>query len=385
MRNLKILSVLLIAAMLCACTKKEDTIRVGVVAELTGAIPAVGNSCKNGAQLAVKEINAAGGVDVGGKKYKIELFIEDSASKPEQAAAVAQKLITKNRVLAIVGPNSSANALPVSEIAENSKVLFITPWSTNPKTTLDAKTGQPKQYAFRACFTDTFEGGVLGKFASETLKAKKAAVLFDVAADVLKVQSELFKESFEKAGGKVVAFETYTGGDKDFSAQFTKIKQANPDIIFLPSYYTDVPLQVSQAHRLGIKAPFLGSDAWSTEELVTMCGKECDGFYFFNHYSPETTNPDTVKFISTYKTEYSVVPDDVAALSYDAVGVLSRAFAAAGKLDRQAVRDAMGGLEVYNGVTGSIKYTPGSGDPIKGGVILQIKDGKFKWYSDAKP
>lgn len=385
MRNLKTIPFLLLAAALCACTQKDDTIRVGVIAELSGSIPAVGNSCKNGAELAAKEINDAGGLTINGKKYKMELFVEDSAAKPEQAAAVAQKLITSNNVLAIVGPNSSSNAMPVSEIAENSKVPFITPWSTNPKTTLDSKTGQPKQYAFRACFTDTFEGGVLGKFASETLKAKKAAVLFDVSADVLKVQSELFRESFEKLGGKVVAFETYTAGDKDFSAQLTKIKAANPDIIFLPSYYTDVPLQVNQAHRLGITAPFLGSDAWSSEELVSMCGKECEGYYFFNHYSPETTNPDTAKFIGTYKTRYSAVPDDVAALAYDSVNVLSRAITAAGKLDRQAVRDAMSVIPVYNGVTGTIKYNPGSGDPIKGGVILQIKDGKFNWYADAQP
>lgn len=385
MGKLKTISVLLAAALFCACSKKEETIRVGVVAELSGAIPAVGNSCKNGTQLAANGINAAGGIDIGGKKYKVELFVEDSASKPEQAAAAAQKLITRDNVLAIIGPSSSSNAMPVSEIAEDSKVLFITPWSTNPKTTLDANTGQPKKYAFRACFTDTFEGSVLGKFASETLKAKKAAVLFDVAADVLKVQSELFRESFEKAGGKVVAFETYTGGDKDFSAQLTKIKQASPDIIFLPSYYTDVPLQVAQARRLGIAVPFLGSDAWSTEELVKMCGKECDGFYFFNHYSPESANPATAKFIGAYKTAYSMTPDDVAALSYDAMEVLSRAIAAAGKLDRQAVRDAMYSIPAYEGVTGQIKYSPGSGDPAKGGVILQIREGKFKWYSDARP
>jgi len=384
-RKIKILSLLLAAAVLGACAKKEDTIRVGVIAELTGAIPAVGNSCKTGAELAANEINAAGGITIGGKPYKLELFIEDSASKPEQAAAMAQKLINNNRVLALIGPNSSSNAMPVAEIAESAKVLFITPWSTNPKTTLDAKTGQPKQYTFRTCFTDTFEGSVLGKFAIENLSAKKAAVLFDLSADVLEVQSKLFRESFEKAGGKVVAFETYTAGDKDFSAQLTKIKAANPDIIFLPSYYTDVPLQVGQAHRLGITVPFLGSDAWSSEELVGMCGKECEGYYFFNHYSPETTNPDTVKFIASYKAAFSKVPDDVAALAYDSVKVLARAISAAGKLDRQAVRDAMGGMPVYNGVTGSIKYSPNSGDPEKGGVILQIKDGKFTWYADAKP
>ncbi|MBI5675260.1 MAG: ABC transporter substrate-binding protein [Nitrospirae bacterium] len=363
----------------------DSTVRIGLIAELTGQIPAVGASCKNGALLAVKEINDAGGIELGGKKYKVELIIEDSASKPEQAASAAQKLITQNNVVAIVGPNSSGNALPASEIAETSKTVLITPWSTNPKTTLDARTGLPKKYVFRACFTDIFEGQVLGKFAGDNLKVTKAAVLYDVASEVLKSQSELFNKSFEENGGKVVAVETYSTGDKDFTAQLTKIKSTQPDIIFLPSYYTDVPLQVQQAHRLGITVPFLGSDAWSTEELIKMCGKDCEGFYFCNHYSASSTNPATRKFVEAYSAQYNGTPDDVAALTYDSIGLLKEAIVKAGKTDREAVREALSAIRDFSGVTGNMRFTQGSGDPAKSAVIMQIKDGKFVWVADVNP
>ena len=241
--------------------KAPSTIRVGVIAELTGDMPAVGESCKKAAQLAVKEMNDAGGVQVGDKRYKVELFIEDNAGKADQSASAAQKLITQQKVLAIIGPNATRYAIPASEIAEGSKVLLITPWSTNPKTTVDARTGAPKKYVFRACFTDPFQGRVLARFAMDGLKARKAAVLYDVASDYNKGIAEFFKATFEQNGGKVVAFETYTTNDRDFSAQLTKIKKAEPDVVFLPNYYSEVPLQIQQARRLAIKAPFLGSDS----------------------------------------------------------------------------------------------------------------------------
>ncbi len=387
MKAKNIAAILASLSMLAGCGKaKTDTVRIGVIAELTGAIPAVGASCRNGAQMAAQEINDAGGIEIGGVKKKVELFIEDSASKPEQAAGVAQKLINRSDVVAIVGPNSSSNALPASEIAEKSGTVLVTPWSTDPKTTLDSKTQQPKKFVFRACFTDTFEGKVLGGFARKELKAGKAAILYDVASDVLKTQAEIFKKSFEENGGRVVAMETYTKGDKDFSSQFTKIKSAGPDLIFLPSYYTDVPLQVQQARRLGIKVPFLGSDAWSSEDLVRMCGADCEGSYLLNHYSPGTTNPVTQKFIAAYKGLYDgAVPDDVAALSYDAFQVLAKSVAMAGTLDRTAVRDALSRIPAYPGVTGTIKYGADSGDPVKGAVILRIKNGGFAWFADVQP
>jgi branched-chain amino acid transport system substrate-binding protein len=368
------------------CQKSSDsTVKVGLIAELTGDIPAVGTSCKNAAELAAKEINDAGGITVSGKNYKVELFIQDSAAKPDQAAAATQKLITQKNVIAIIGPNASSNAIPASEIAETSKTVLITPWSTNPKTTKNAKTGEPKNYVFRACFTDVFEGHILGKFAADNLRVKRAAILFDVASEVLKSQSELFKNSFEKNGGTVVAYETYTTGDKDFSAQLTKIKNTSPQIVFLPSYYTDVPLQVQQAHRLGVNVPFLGSDAWSTEELIKMCGGECEGFYFCNHYSPDTKNPATKKFIETYTARYGKTPDDVAALTYDAFGLLREAVVKSDRLDRQAVRDSLSKITEYKGITGEMRFLPGSRDPVKGGVIMQIKNGKFSWFADVNP
>lgn len=360
-------------------------VKIGLIAELTGQIPAVGASCKNAALLSVKQVNDSGGIEIEGKKYLIRLLVEDCASKADQSAAVAQKLITQDNVLAIVGPNASGNAIPASEIAEKSKAVLITPWSTNPKTTIDAKTQKPKKYVFRACFTDVFEGRVMGKFCRETLKANKVAILFDVATEVFKSQSELFRKSFEEAGGTIVAYESYTTGDKDFSAQLTKIKNAFPDVIFLPSYYTDVPLQVKQAYRLGINVPFVGSDGWSTPELIKMCGDSCEGFYFCNHYSSDSENLATRDFVAAYKAAYGSIPDDVAALTYDACGLLWQALRDAGKIDRESLRQALSEIKSYKGVTGDIVFMPNSGDPVKGAVIMQIKGGKFVWFTDVKP
>ena len=375
-----------VSSILVAGGKVEaPTIRVGVVAELTGDIPAVGASCKNAAEMAVKEVNDAGGLEVGGNKYKVDLFIEDNAGKADQSASAAQKLITQNNVVAIIGPNASRYAIPASEIAESSKVVLITPWSTNPKTTLDARTGAPKKYVFRSCFIDPFQGRVVAKFALDNLKAKKAAVLYDVASEYNKGIAEFFKKTFEEIGGQVVAFETYTTGDKDFSAQLTKIKETNPDVIFLPNYYSEVPLQIQQAHRLGMTTPFLGSDSWGSADLLKLGGQDLEGYYFSTHYAADAATPIATKFIAAYKAKYSSTPDDVAALTYDAFGLLWTALKNAGKVDRQAVRDALAKVPQYEGVTGNMKFQEGSGDPIKSAVILQIKNGQFVWFANANP
>jgi len=362
-----------------------NTIRIGVIAELTGDVPAVGASCKNAAEMAAKEINDAGGLQLGDKKYKVELFIEDNAGKADQSASAAQKLITQQKVLAIIGPNASRYAIPASEIAESSRVALISPWSTTPKTTLDAKSGAPKKYVFRACFIDPFQGRVVAKFTLDNLNLKKAAVLYDVASEYNKGIAEFFKETYEKNGGKVVAFETYTTNDKDFSAQLTKIKRARPEVIFLPNYYSEVPLQIQQAKRLGISVPFIGSDSWGSEEMVKLCGTDCEGYYFSTHYAADAATPVTIKFINSYKARYGATPDDVAALTYDSFGLLFQAIRSAGKMDRQAVRDALARIPKYEGVTGLMQFQEGSGDPIKSAVILRIKDGKFVWFANANP
>ncbi|MBA4419868.1 MAG: ethanolamine utilization protein EutJ [Anaerolinea sp.] len=380
--------IVIFSMLLSACGGKAgqaETIKVGVVAELTGDIPAVGASCKNAAEMAVQQINDAGGLDVGGTKYMVELFIEDNAGKADQSASAAQKLITQQNVVAIIGPNASRYAIPASEIAESAKVVLISPWSTNPKTTLNANTNESKKYVFRAAFIDPFQGRVVAKFALDNLNAKKAAVLYDVASEYNKGIAEFFKATYEGNGGTVVAFETYTTGDKDFSAQLTKIKEAGPEVIFLPNYYSEVPLQIQQAHRLGIEVPFLGSDSWGSSELITLCGSDCEGYYFSTHYAADAATPVATKFIEAYKAKYGSTPDDVAALTFDSFGLLWQALQTAGKVDREAVREAMAKIPSYEGVTGNMAFTEGSGDPIKSAVILQVKGDKFVWFANANP
>lgn len=362
----------------------DNTVRIGLIVELTGEMPAVGASSRDAAELAVREINRTG-LKIGGKDYKIELVIGDNAAKADQSAALAHKLITQDQVLAIVGPNASLGAIPAAQIAESGKTLMITPWSTNPKTTVDARTGAPKKYVFRACFTDPFEGRVLARFVTDTLHAKRAAVLYDVASEAPKSQAELFRQVLEELGGTVVAFETYTTGDRDFSAQLTKIKSADPEIIFLPAYYNDVGLVAQQARRQGITLPLVGSDAWSSPELIALSEGAVEGSYFANHYAADIATPAAQQFINAYRQQYGKPPDDVAALTYDAFGVLAKALEAAAKVDREALREAMAGLSNYSGVTGDIRFTPGSGDPVKSAVIMQVKGDKFAWVMNAAP
>ncbi len=366
-----------------AVASGADTLKVGLNAELTGSIPVVGQSCKNAAEFAVKEITDAGGLDVGGKKVPVELVVEDNEDKAESAAAVAQKL-TSSDALAMVGPNASRNAIPAAEVAESAKMPMVSPWSTAPKLTVDARGGQPKQYVFRAAFTDDFQGVVAAKFALGELKTTKPAVLYDVASEYNKGIAEIYRKTLEENGGKIVAFETYTTGDKDFSAQLTKIAKAGADTLFLPNYYSEVPLQVKQARQVGYKGKIFGSDSWGNEELVKLAGKDCEGLYFTTHYAADTATPKAQQFIAAYKAAYGAVPDDVAALTYDSFGLLFTAAKAAGTLDREAIRTALAGITNYEGVTGTMQFK-GTGDPVKSAVVIQIKDGKFKFFQTAKP
>ncbi len=388
MKKTAILAALLLAAgaLVPGCGDvSAPVVDVGVIAELTGDIPAFGASCRNAAELAAAEVNDAGGLNLGGRKHRIRLFIEDNAGKAELSASAARKLITKRKVAAIVGPNASRYAVPASEVAEAFRVVLITPWSTTPMTTRDAKTGAPKRYVFRACFTDPFQGKVVARFAREELKARKAAVLYDVASEYNRGIAEIFKSSFEEKGGEVVAFETYTTNARDFSSQLTAIRRARPDVIFLPNYYSEVPLQVLQARRLGIKAPFIGSDSWGSEELVKLAGADVEGCFFSTHYAADAATPAAARFIQAYRARYGGTPDDVAALTYDAFGLLFMALEKAGGADREAVRNAMARIPLYDGVTGTMLFKEGSGDPIKSAVILRIKGGKFVWFANANP
>lgn len=382
MKRLSSLSFLLLsgAVMLWSCGKKGlPDLAVGVIAELSGDIPAVGASCKNAAEMAVAELNEAGGVKVAGKDHLLRLEIEDSKGVAAEAVEAAKRLVKDDNVLAIVGPNASLGAVPAAQVAEDGKILMISPWSTNPKTTAG------KKWIFRACFTDAFEGHVLAKFATGYVQATKAAVLYDPGSEAPKSQAELFKKDFEEAGGKVVAFETYRTGDKDFAAQLGRIKAASPDLIFLPNYYNEVPLQLQQAHKLGIDVRFLGSDNWSSPELVKSSGPDAEGTTYCNHYSPDARVDAVARFVTHYKNKFSQTPDDVAALTYDSFMLLAKALTGAARLDREAIRDALSKIRDFDGVTGRMTFKEGSGDPVKSAVMMKVEGGKPSFITNIDP
>ena len=367
-----------LAALLAAAPALAAEIVVGLNVELTGSIPVVGQSSLNGARMAVDEVNQAGGLQVGGQRYTVRLQVEDNEDKAQSAVAAAQKLYYQDNVIAMIGPNASRNAVPAADIAESARAPMISPWSTNPNTT------RGKRYVFRAAFTDDFQGRVVASFARQHFNAQRAAVLFDVASEYNKGIAEVFRQAFTELGGQVVAFETYTTGDKDFLSQLTKIRAARPDILFLPNYYSEVPLQVQQAHMIGLNVPIIGSDSWGFSDLLTLGGADMEGLMFTTHYAPDIATPVARRFIDAYRQRYGSAPDDVAALTYDSFQLLFLALQQAGRVDREAVRNALASIQRYEGVTGTMQFK-GTGDPIKSAVVIQIKDGQFKYFTTANP
>lgn len=372
---------------LMGCSKDSDTIKVGFNLELTGDIPKVGEASKFAAEMLKEDINAAGGLEVGGKKYKLEFVYQDNEAKAESAVNAALKLINQDNVVAIVGPNSSKQAIPAGATCNDSQVPMVTPWSTNPDTTKD------RPWVFRACFLDPFQGPVAVNFASKQFGAKTSAVIFDIANDYSKGLAEIFKAEWEKknGAGSVVGFESHGTKDQDFSAQLTKMIAAKPDFIFIPDNYNQVALIVKQAHDLGYQGPFMGSDAWGSAELMTLCGKDCVGQYFSTHYAAAGAQGATKEFIDRYNTKYKYVPDDVAALTWDATRLVLQAIQAAGKVDpdikahRKLVRDSLANIKEFAGITGNMKFA-GTGDPNKCAVVVQISpEGKFEFKETVCP
>jgi branched-chain amino acid transport system substrate-binding protein len=364
-----------------------QTIKVGFNIELTGDIPKVGESSKFAAEMLKEKINAAGGIKAGDKTYKLDFVYEDNEAKAESATSSALKLITQDQVLAVIGPNASKQAIPAGEVCNANKTPMVSPWSTNPKTT----EGRP--YVFRACFLDPFQGPVAAKFVTEEFKVKKAAVLYDIASDYPKGLAEYFKDAFEKihGAGSVVAFETFTTKDKDFSAQLTKIVNSGADVLFTPQYYDEVPLIVKQAQELGWKKPIMGSDSWGSAELMNLCGDACKGYFFSTHYAAAGAKDATKEFIDQYKAKYGYVPDDVAALTWDATRLLLQAIQNTGGLsgtldkDRDAIREQLAKITDFDGITGKMTFKA-HGDPVKCAVVVKISaNGEFEFFKSACP
>ena len=366
---------------------KSDTIKIGINAPMTGDIPKVGEGTKFAAQMWLEDINKAGGLQVGKKKYKVELVIEDNESKAESAVKAATKMIVEDEVLAIVGPQASKQAVPAGAVANSYKTPMISPWSTNPDTTKD------RPFVFRGCFLDPFQGPVLANFITEEFHFTKAAVLYDVASDYPKGLAEFFMQAWEKlhGPGSVVAYESFTTKDTDFSSQLTKIIRSGAEVLFTPQYYNEVALIVQQAHELGWNKPIVGSDSWGSAETVALCGKDCYGLFFSTHYAAAGATGATKTFIDRYNKKYGYVPDDVGALTWDSMGIVQTAIENCGKItgkieqDRQCVRDALAKIKEFDGITGKMTFTE-EGDPLKCAVIVRISDkGEFEFYKSVCP
>lgn len=387
MKYLRLLGIVTAALLLALPALAADIIRIGFNIELTGDIPKVGESSKFAAEMLKAEINGKGGLQVGNQKYPLEFVYEDNEAKAESAVTTALKLIEKDQVLAIIGPNSSKQAVPAGQVADDNQTVMVSPWSTNPDTTKD------RPWVYRAAFLDPFQGPVAVNFAVEQFKAKSAAVLYDLSNDYSKGLAEIFRDEFEKkmGAGSIKAFESHGTKDQDFSAQLTKIIAAKPDFIFVPDNYNQVALIVKQAHQLGWKKPFMGSDAWGSAELMTLCGNDCKGLFFSTHYAAAGAKGATKEFIDRYQKQYGYVPDDVAALTWDATRIVLQAIQEAGTLtgklqqDRKAIRAAMDGIKNFAGITGSMKFDA-QGDPVKCAVVVKISDkGEFEFAKSVCP
>lgn len=350
------------------------SIKIGLIAPLTGDVKTFGESYKKGFELALEQAgNAAGG-------YKIETVVGDDRNDATEGVNVATKMVTQDKVQAIVGALTSKVTIPISEVANANKVVMITGTATNEKVTVGDKGRKP--FIFRACFIDPFQGKVAATFALKTLKVKSAAVLYDKGNDYSVGLAENFKKVFEAGGGKVVSWESYGEKDTDFSAVLTNVAAQKPELLYLPDYYNKVSLIGKQAKAKGLNVPMMGGDGWDSSDLdyATM-----DGGYFTNHYSAGDTRPEVKQFVDEYKKKHGSEPDALAALAYDATKILLESINKAGSNDPEKIRAAVQGMKDFGTVSGKVTFDE-NGNPVKGAAILQVKADKTqKFIENVQP
>jgi len=359
-------------------TADADTILFGEVGSLTGAQATFGISTKNGIQMAIDEVNEAGGVTVDGKAKKIAVRVYDDQGKSEEAANAVTRLINQDKVVVVLGEVASSNSLAMAPKAQEAKIPMITPSSTNPKVT------EVGDFIFRVCFIDPFQGTVMAKFASDTLKAKNVAILKDNKSDYSLGLAQFFTETFTKGGGVVVSEEAYSQGDTDFRGQLTAIKGKNPEAIYVPGYYTDVGVIARQARELGLKVPLLGGDGWESEKLYELGGSAIQGSYFSNHYSTDDPTPRVQNFIKAYEAKFGSKPDSLGALGYDAAMVAIEGIKRAGTTDGQKLRDAIAQTKDHPGIAGVITLDA-QRNAVKPAVILQVKEATSAYVATVNP
>jgi branched-chain amino acid transport system substrate-binding protein len=340
-----------------------ERVRVGAFMSLSGDTSQYGISALNGIRMAVEESNAAGGV----KGHRVDLLVRDTRSDAVETSVVVDKLARDDRVHALLGEVVSSRSLAAARVAQREQVPMLTPSATSPEITAVG------DYVFRSCYTDTFQGLALARFAIESLGAMRAALLVDRDQRYSVELARLIREDFERRGGRVVAEQEYPDGESDFSVQLAEVGAAQPDVIFIPGYYMEVALIARQARALGIKAPLVGGDGWDSPRLVQIGGQAIAGGYFTTHFSAEDPDPQVQRFVADYKRLYGSAPDSFAATSYDAARLLLSAVERAPALERAAVRDALAATKDFPGVTGAVTFNP-ERNAVKPIVVVRIGD-----------
>jgi branched-chain amino acid transport system substrate-binding protein len=370
-----VLGILITLFVLSGQAFAKEKIKIGLITPLTGDVKTFGESTKNAFYIALEEYAKTG-------KYQIVPIIADDRNDPTEGANAALKLLTQDKVLAFVGPLTSKVAIPVSEYAVKYKVPMITGSATAQKVTFSD--GKRKPYVFRACYLDSFQGAVAATFALKDLKARTAAVLYDVGNDYSKGLAEVFRSTFEKGKGTIVAYESYQKDDVDFSALSTKIGVKKPDVIFLPDYYNKVALIATQLREKAVKSVLLGTDGWDSPDLLKIGQGAIVGGYFTNHYSPERKGKIADWFINRYREKHGTVPDALAALGYDATTILLATIDGVKQPTPEAIMQALSGLKGFQGVTGTIGFDK-NGDAVKSLVILKVERDGFKYVTTINP
>jgi branched-chain amino acid transport system substrate-binding protein len=377
------LMIVLLAGVLAGCggSAASNEIKIGLLNELTGGNATFGASTTNGAKMAIKEANAKGGVL--GKQLKA--VVADNKSEPSESANAMTKLLTQDKVVAVTGVFASSNAIAASNVVEANKVPFLAVGATNPKVTVDEKNGKVKDYTFRVCFIDPFQGTVGANFVLNTLKLTKAVLLIDNSSDYSKGLAAFFKTAFAKGGGTVIGEEAYLQKDQDFKTVLTKVKALNPEVLYVPGYYEEVGKIVKQARELGITAPIVGGDGWDSPKLTEIAtAPALNNTYFTNHYSVDDTSAASKAFVEAYKKEYGQAPDAMAVLGYDAANVLIDAIKRANSAEPAKIREALATTKEFPAVTGATTLNA-THDAVKSAVIIAMKDGKQVYRATVKP
>lgn len=346
---------------------------VGHYGSMTGKEATFGQSTDNGIRLAIKELNAAGGLN----GRKIELITYDDKGDSKEAGTAVTRLITSDHVTAVLGEVASSLSLAGGSVCEQYNVPMISPSSTNPSVT------RGKRMVFRVCFIDPFQAAAIARFTTENLHLTKVAILFDQTQAYSKGLRDDFTRAIGTMGGKVVADQAYNGGDTDFSAQLTKIKDSGAEIIFIPGYYTEGGNIAIQARKLGVNVPLIGGDGWDSSQLAAIGGQAIEGCYFSNHSAPD--QPNMKDFVGKYKAEYAgQSPDALAGLGYDAMMVLFDSMKRAKNLDGRTLARAIAETKDFHGVTGDITIDRDH-NAKKQVVIVQIKEGQPVFVASVDP